>query len=142
MISRSSIPEVFLGKGVLKIDSKFTGEHPYRRAISIKLLCSFIEIALRHGCSPVNLLHIFRTPFLRTPLDGCFWIYLLKSYCFQCFKIILSNSEAKYSSVKNVVQPYIMEKYSQDTLPEFFVEISNLYREIWKGRYTIMERKI
>ena len=23
------------------------------------------EIALRHGCSPVNLLHIFRTPFPR-----------------------------------------------------------------------------
>ena len=27
--------------------------------------CNFIEIALRHGCSPVNLLHIFRTPFLK-----------------------------------------------------------------------------
>ena len=27
-----------------------------------KVLCNFIEIALRHGCSPVNLLHIFRTP--------------------------------------------------------------------------------
>ena len=24
---------------------------------------NLIEIALRHGCSPVNLLHIFRTPF-------------------------------------------------------------------------------
>ena len=24
---------------------------------------NFIEIALRHGCSPVNLLHIFRIPF-------------------------------------------------------------------------------
>ena len=24
-----------------------------------------INIALRHGCSPVNLLHIFRTPFLK-----------------------------------------------------------------------------
>ena len=23
----------------------------------------FIEITLRHGCSPVNMLHIFRTPF-------------------------------------------------------------------------------
>ena len=50
---------MFLGKGVLKICSKFTGEHPCRNAISIKLLCNFIEIALRH----VNLLHIFRTPF-------------------------------------------------------------------------------
>ena len=31
--------------------------------ISIKLLCSFIKITLRHECSLVNLLHIFRTPF-------------------------------------------------------------------------------
>ena len=34
-------------------------------------MTNFIEIALQHGCSPVNLLHIFRI-FLRTPLDGCF----------------------------------------------------------------------
>ena len=26
---------------------------------------NFIEITLRHGCSPINLLHIFRTPFPR-----------------------------------------------------------------------------
>ena len=36
-ICRSSNTEVFLGKGVLKICSKFTGEHPCRSAISIKL---------------------------------------------------------------------------------------------------------
>ena len=65
VIFRSSHPKVFLWKGVLKICSKFTGEHTCRSAISIKFLCNFIEIALRHGCSPVNLLHIFRTPFPR-----------------------------------------------------------------------------
>ena len=56
---RSSHPEVFLGKGVLKICSRFTGEHPCRSAISKKLQSDFIEITLRHECSPVNLLHIF-----------------------------------------------------------------------------------
>ena len=30
-----------------------------RSVISVKLQTNFIEIALRHGCSPVNLLHIF-----------------------------------------------------------------------------------
>ena len=40
--------------------------------ISIKLQRNFIEIALRHECSPVNFLHIFRTTFLRTPYGGCF----------------------------------------------------------------------
>ena len=34
--------------------------------VKIQVLQSnFIETALRHGCSPVNLLHIFRTPFPR-----------------------------------------------------------------------------
>ena len=45
--------------------SKFTGEHPSRSVISIKLLCNFIEITLRHGCSLANLLHIFITPFTK-----------------------------------------------------------------------------
>ena len=63
---RRSHPEMFFGRVALKICSKFTGEHPYRSPISIKLLFNFIEIALQHGCSPVNLLHIFRTPFLRS----------------------------------------------------------------------------
>ena len=59
-IWRSSPPEVFLGKGILEICTKFTGEHPCRSAISVKLLCNFIEIALCHGCS-INLQCIFRT---------------------------------------------------------------------------------
>ena len=37
---KSSHPEVFLQKGVLKICSKFTGEHPCRSMISIKLQSS------------------------------------------------------------------------------------------------------
>ena len=48
-IIKRSHPEVFLRKGVLKICSKFAGEHPRRNAISIKLHSNFIEIALRHG---------------------------------------------------------------------------------------------
>ena len=63
--TRSSNPEVFSRKGVLKKCSRFTGEHPCRSAISIKLQSNFIEITLRYGCSPVNLLHIFRTPFYK-----------------------------------------------------------------------------
>ena len=55
---RSSSSEVFLGKGVPKTCSKFTGENQCLSLISIKLRCNFIEIARRRGCS---LLHIFRT---------------------------------------------------------------------------------
>ena len=64
-VFRSSRSEVFLVKGVLKICSKFAGEHPSRSVISKKLHSSCVEITLRHGCSPVNLLHIFRALFLK-----------------------------------------------------------------------------
>ena len=60
---------MFLGKGVLKICSKFTGEHPCQSVISIELLYNFIEIALRHGCSLINLLHIFRAPFPKNSVN-------------------------------------------------------------------------
>ena len=40
-----------------------TGEYPFQSVISIKLQSNFTEITLWHGCSPVNLLHIFRTHF-------------------------------------------------------------------------------
>ena len=71
--SRSSHPDVFLGKVVLKIFSKITGEHPCRSAIPIKLQSNFIGITLRHGYSPVHLLYIFRTPF---PKNTSGWLLL------------------------------------------------------------------
>ena len=71
---RSSHPEVFLRKGVLEIWRKFTGEHPCRSVILKKLQSNFIEIAFRHECSFVNLLYIFRTPFLK---NNSRWLFLL-----------------------------------------------------------------
>ena len=56
---RSCPPEVFLGKDVLKICSKFTEEHPCRSMISMKCQSNFTEITRRHRYSPVNLLLIF-----------------------------------------------------------------------------------
>ena len=36
-----------------------------RKSVFIHCFNNFIEIALRHGCSPVNLLHIFRMSFYK-----------------------------------------------------------------------------
>ena len=52
--ARSSLPEMFSGKGVLKTCSKFTGEHPSRRVILIRLQSNFIEITLQDEGSPAN----------------------------------------------------------------------------------------
>ena len=43
-------------------------EQIYRRIPIPK--CDFIKITLRRGCSSVNLLHIFRTPFTKNT-SGC-----------------------------------------------------------------------
>ena len=90
--TRSSHSEVSLRKGLLKICSKYTGEHPCRSVISIKLQSNFIEIALRHGCSSVNLLHIFRTPFLRNTSE----LLLLKQHYVPLYflkEIVLTHSD-------------------------------------------------
>ena len=79
-IVRSSPAEV--KKYALKICSKFTGEHPCQSTISIKLQSNFIEIILRHGCSLVNLLHIFRTFF----------------FCKNSYGGLLLENDAKYCS--------------------------------------------
>ena len=66
-------------RGVLRKWCSKNKQQIYRRTPIPKcdfnnMQSNFIEITLRHGCSPVNL-HIFRIPFpnLRMPLDGCFW---------------------------------------------------------------------
>ena len=60
----------FFRKSVLKVCSQFTGDYPFYSAISIKLHCIFIEIALWHGCFPGNLMHFFRLIFHQNTFGG------------------------------------------------------------------------
>ena len=73
--STSSHADVFLGKGVLKICNKSTGEHLCRSVISVKLQSNFTEITIQHGCFSCKFAAHFQNifSFFRTPLDGCFW---------------------------------------------------------------------
>ena len=64
MYFMKSLKEIFhsvsssLRNIVMKICSKFTGEHPCWNAILIKN-----KVSLQHACSPVHLMHMFRTAF-------------------------------------------------------------------------------
>ena len=69
-VFRSSPPEVLSGKGIQRMCCKFTGEHRCRSVISIKLFYKFVKITLQHGCSPVFLLHIFKTSFPKNTYEG------------------------------------------------------------------------
>ena len=75
--SRISYPEMFLVKGALKICSKFIGEQSCLCVISIMLQNNSIDITLRHGCSLINLLHIFRTAFFKN-ISGWLLLHFLK----------------------------------------------------------------
>ena len=104
---RSSPSELFTGKGVLKICSKYTGEHPCQSAISMKLQSNFFEIALLHGCSTVNLLHILRAPFPKNTSEGLLLRYV------QNFRLVYGylNEGNKvcecYGCLKLVTQAYL-----------------------------------
>ena len=78
-MDRSSRPEVFLEKDALKICSRFTGEHPCRSVISVKLLCTGKYVYTR--------LKVPRSTFL----GECFYIEIVASgvsvltvLCFCC----------------------------------------------------------
>ena len=89
IIFRSSHPEVFLEKGVLKIRSKYTGEHTCRCVIPARFLCKFIEITFWHGRSPVNLQHISRTPFPKNTSGWLLLYPLLRSVDFQRVDLVV-----------------------------------------------------
>ena len=68
--NKSLVKKVRLNNFPIHSSLKFTGERSCRSAISIKLQSNFIQITLRHGCSLVNLLYIFRTPFPKNTSKG------------------------------------------------------------------------
>ena len=57
--NRSSRPEVFSKKGVLRNSAKFTGKHLYQRLFLNKVA------GLRHESFPVNFENFLRIPFLQ-----------------------------------------------------------------------------
>ena len=64
-LNRNTRPKMFLGKG----ERLYATNLPMPKCE----LSPLIEVALRHGCSPVSLLHIFRTSF---PKNSSGWLLL------------------------------------------------------------------
>ena len=94
-----------------------------------KLLCKFIEITLRHGCSPVNLLHISRTPFPKKTSGRLFPVivakdshaFLLRDYALSQLEFSLPPQHMRIDSnqVINVNMIYDhLESKTSDCLPQ------------------------
>ena len=81
---------------------KFTGEHPCWSVISIELQSNFIEITLRHECSPVNLLYIFRISFT-------------KNSCGRLLLTFFSNIECLCTTLSLLILCYAKPFHNCDT---------------------------
>ena len=129
---RSSPPEVFLGKCVLKICSKYAWEHPCRSMISVKLLCNFTEITLLHGCSSVNLLHIFQNTFSQEHRWRA--AFAVISDLFGVWKALAI--ETFNHRIKEIVA-HFNNNYVK--MPEFYVYISSKRRSFngFKHQYSV-----
>ena len=121
---RSSRSEVFLGKGVLKIWSKFTGEHPYRSAISIKLLWR----------SAISIKLLCRTAF---PRNTSGWLLLEMSKTIMilriCFIFLVFNRNRRHHfsfkfdiTVRCYTTYSCFESYGYSLLFEMFTSFSRL----------------
>ena len=94
--------------GVLRKKCYENMEQSYRRIPIPKcdlntVASNFIEITLRHGCFPINLLHIFRTPFPK----NTFGRLLLKySWRWESGSFKHFQSSVSYFKCYNVVNDY------------------------------------
>ena len=101
---------------------QFPGEHRCRKVISIKLQSNFIEITLRHGCSPVNLLHIFRTPFSRNTSG---WLLLNIGYT-------KNPSQQTFVGLRRLKEmPWHFCRKTISRLPR---SLQDIFKKFWKMR--------
>ena len=74
-----------------------------------KLTCNFIEIARWHGCSPVNLLDIFRTPFPNNTSGQL----LVKLDIFKTVKVSITDFPLRFNRHKKVTLGGIFRIHSK-----------------------------
>ena len=123
---------MFLGKCVLKICSKYAWEHPCRSMISVKLQSNFTEITLLHGCSSVNLLHIFYNTFSQEHRWRA--AFAVISDLFGVWKALAI--ETFNHRIKEIVA-HFNNNYVK--MPEFYVYISSKRRSFngFKHQYSV-----
>ena len=86
---RSSPPEVFCKKGVLRYMAKFTGKHLCQSLFFSGLRpATLLKKRLWHKYFSVNFTKCLRTPFLQNTSGGCFWF---SCSCPAWIKLIFSS---------------------------------------------------
>ena len=94
--------------------------------MSIKLQSNFIEIALRNGCSPVHLLHIFRTPFPKNTSGRL----LLKYH--MCLSFLIFQPILQWMFFSRVVYPHWPLVLKLKKILKSFANIIHLFDQYQK----------
>ena len=98
-----------------------------------KVICeefNFIEIPLQHGCSHVNLLHIFRTPF---PRNTSGWLLLQLVFC------LFINSCSLHEGA-NLQKKYLRDKRCSCIESIFlYKKISAVFKSVLLWRQLILK---
>ena len=87
--------------------------------------CNFIEITLRHGCSPVNLLYIFRTPFTK----NSFQRLLLKTL----FIGLLHSNNQQINIAQKKLRNFLINVCKSSETPDLFT----FTKKIRNGKFLI-----
>ena len=89
-------------------------KQPFRGVLGKKcsenIQSNFIEIPLQHRCSPVNLMHIFRTPFQQNTFE---WLLL-------SFHVPITLTKDRPSYAKLEVS--IILEYTNPEITQFFLK--------------------
>ena len=112
-------------KSVLKTFSTFTGEHHYRSEITNSLKPSF-DVG---GCSPVNLMHVFRTLFPKNTFGGLLWNFIEITLCNECPPVNLLRI-FRTSFPKNTSRGRLLNKIKLSNKIQvycFFIQILKYY---------------
>ena len=102
IVQRSSRPEVFCAKGILKNFARFTEKHLCQSLFFNKVADLRAATLLKkrpwHRCFPVDFPKFLRTSFLQSTSSGCFWSLFLitpKKYCMWIQTSWETNHEVK-----------------------------------------------
>ena len=107
---RSSRPEVFCQRSVLRIFANFTGKHQCQTLFLIKVpdlrLETLLKKRLWHRCFPLNSAKFLRTPFF---IEQLWWLLLQIPHAGLCFF-------TDVSLVALIVFTYVRKSYLRNTM--------------------------
>ena len=135
-------------RGVLGKSCSENMQQTYRRIPMPE--CDFNKVAsLRHGCSPVNLLHIFRTPFPKNTSEGLLLRVLEREVLVQKTNCFLTRLiwDCKRRDT-NLVMSWINYRKTCDMVPyrwikkclELFLLTKNMHKFLGKSMEGMVEK--